>query len=80
MKILLYGKLADVLGREVELAAAAGCTIAQLRDRIAIDFPQAAELFRSNRVRACVGDSFVDDGYVVQAGEQVEFFPPVSGG
>lgn len=79
MKILFHGRLADLLGREVELPAAA-CTIAQLRERIAVAHPRAAEPVRSKRVRACIGDAIVAESHVVGAGEQVEFFPPVSGG
>lgn len=80
MKILFYGKLADVVGRELELPAEPGCSIAELRELIAVEHPEVAEPVRNKRVRACIGDAIVPENHVVGPGEQVEFFPPVSGG
>lgn len=80
MRILFYGRLADVLGRELKLAVEGACSIADLRERIASQHPEAAEPIRSKRVRACIGDSIVSESHVFRPGEEVEFFPPVSGG
>jgi sulfur-carrier protein len=79
-KILFYGRLADLVGRELNVAIPEGCSIAELRSRIAAGHPEAAEALRSARVRACVGDSIVPDDHPVTPGEQVEFLSPVSGG
>lgn len=80
MKILFYGRLADVLGREMDVAVDGGCTIAELRNRVADSEPAAAGPLRDKRVRACVGDTIVSDEHVLDPDEPVEFFPPVSGG
>ena len=80
MKILFHGRLADVLGREMELPAETGCSIAELRERIAEHRPSAAGPILSQRIRACIGDTIVAEDHIVAPGEQVEFFPPVSGG
>lgn len=80
MKVLFYGRLADVLGRQMDLPIDGGCTVAELRRRVAESRPAAAGPLRDKRVRACVGDTIVSDQYVVGADDQVEFFPPVSGG
>ena len=80
MKILFYGRLAEIMGREVDLPASPSCSIAQLRERIAAENPDAAEPLLNKRVRACIGDSIVTENRLVGHGEQVEFFPPVSGG
>ena len=79
MRIHFYGRLADALGREVELASAAPCSVAELRELLAADHPHAAEALR-NRARACIDDELVSDSRIVSPGEAVEFFPPVSGG
>jgi molybdopterin converting factor small subunit len=80
MRILLYGRLADVLGREIELPAQAACSIAELREYLAARYPNASEAVLSKRVRACIGDAIVPESHVVGPSEAVEFFPPLSGG
>ncbi len=71
MRILFFGRLADGFGREVEVDAPAGSSIAEVRALLALNDPA---------VRACVGDSLVTDEFIVAPGEAVEFWPPVSGG
>jgi len=80
MKITFYGRLADVVGRELELVVEEPCTIARLRHRIAGTFPAAASLLEDRRVRACVMDELVPDDHRVGVTDAVEFLAPVSGG
>lgn len=79
MKIQFYGRLADAFGRDLEVEMAGECSIAELRERLAREFPQGAAAL-GQRVRACVGDAIVPDSHIVRPGDRVEFFPPVSGG
>jgi molybdopterin converting factor small subunit len=79
-KILFHGKLATLFGRDVEIAAPLGCSIAELRSQIVDEHPHAADALRDKRARACVGDSIVPDSYRIAPGDEVEFLPPVSGG
>jgi molybdopterin converting factor small subunit len=78
VKVLLYGWLAEAIGSEVELDAAAGCSVAEVRKRLGEAHPGAEESLK--RSRALIGDSAVGDDRVVTAADQVEFLPPVSGG
>lgn len=78
--IVLHGRLADLLGREIAIRAPAQCSIAELRSRIAAECPAAAQAILSPRVRACVGDGIVPDSFRPGPDEVVEFLPPVSGG
>ena len=78
MKVLLYGRWADAVGQEVELAVAAGCSVGEVRRRLAADHPAAAETL--GRSRVFVARSFVADDRIVSDSDQVEFLPPVSGG
>jgi molybdopterin converting factor small subunit len=80
LEVLLYGRLAEAIGPAIEVDAADGCSIAELRHRLAADYPQAAASLASRRTRACVQSVLVQDDHVVSAGERVEFLPPVSGG
>ena len=80
MKVLFYGRLADLLGSELDVSASLGCSVAELRERIADQHPAAAAALRNTRVRACIDDTIVSETHRVAPGGQVEFFPPVSGG
>ena len=77
LRIRFYGRLADVIAPEVQLATL-GCTIGDLRSRIVNDFPAADAML--NRARACVGDRLVGDEQSIGEADTVEFLPPVSGG
>lgn len=80
MKVLFYGRLAETIGPDLEVDVPAGCSIAQLREELIAEHPEAEQSLRSKRARACVGDTLVHDDYVLQAVDRVEFLPPVSGG
>lgn len=78
VKVLLYGRLTDSMGREVHLDAPDGCSVQELRRRVAAVHPYASD--QLGRSRALIGGSVVADERRVRAGEEVEFLPPVSGG
>lgn len=80
MKVLLYGRLAEAIGPELDVGAGAGCSVAELRDRIAEEHPEAGAVLGSIRARPCVGERLVGDDYRLASGETLEFLPPVSGG
>ena len=80
MNVLFFGRLVDAIAPELEIDMSPGISIAELRDQIASRFPDAEHALRGRRVRACVRDTVVADDYLIQAGDEVEFLPPVSGG
>lgn len=80
MKVLFYGRLAEALGAALDVGVDAGSSVAQLRDRLAADHPDAGDVLRSRRTRACVGDTLVPDDYRIVATDTLEFLPPLSGG
>ena len=80
MKVRFYGKLADLFGSERDIAIEPPCTVAELREQLAMKHPQAAELLQHRRVRACIGDEIVRDADAVPDGAVLEFLAPVSGG
>lgn len=77
MRIRLYGRLADVLGREVELPSA-GCSVGDVRRRLASR--HAAAAIELDRSRAVIAGSAVNDYQPVGETDELEFLPPVSGG
>ena len=80
MKVSFFGKLRDALGAEREVEARQGETVEGLRARLAELFPDAAEALLGPRVRACVGETLVDEHFRLDGHERVEFLPPLSGG
>jgi molybdopterin converting factor small subunit len=80
LKVLFYGRLADLVGRELEVDGPASCSIAELRQRLSANHPNAQQTLDDGRVRACVGNALVDDHFIVTASDSIEFLPPVSGG
>lgn len=79
MKIQFYGRLADALGRDIEVDVGEECSVAEIRERLTQTYPHAAGALAA-RVRACVDDNFVSDSHIVAAGATVEFLPVISGG
>ena len=81
MKILFFGRLADSSGREVELdLPAEGCTVAELRRRLAGALPQAAGELTRPSIRACIDLEVAPETARVMPGQEVAFLPPLSGG
>lgn len=80
MKVRLYGRLADIVGAELEIDGGSGCSIGQLRGRLIADVPAIRAKVLEKRVRACVNGVVVDDDYLPGPTDCVEFLAPVSGG
>jgi molybdopterin converting factor small subunit len=80
VKVLFYGRLAESIAAEVEVDALPGSSVAQLREQLMANYPEAGQSLRSRRSRACVGDTLVSDDHLLEATDTVEFLPPVSGG
>lgn len=78
MKVLFYGRLADAIGRDIEIESGGACSVAELRRRVAASHPDAADAL--SRSRAVVASALVGDEHVIAPADQVEFLPPVSGG
>lgn len=79
MRVLFFGKMADRVGREVDVDAPGG-TVGDLRALLATRFPHARDDLLAPSLRACMGDRLVDDAAAVGADDVVEFLPPLSGG
>ena len=80
MKIRFYGKLADLLGSEVDVEIGGPCSVEEVKRLLSATSPAAAEALGNARVRACVGDSIVTDRHCLAPADQLEFLAPVSGG
>jgi molybdopterin converting factor small subunit len=80
VKVLFYGRLAEAIGTELELGVPPEASVADVRERLAGDYPHIGQLLRSARALTCVGDRLVRDDYRLVQHDTLEFLPPVSGG
>jgi molybdopterin converting factor small subunit len=80
MKIFFYGKLADAVGKEIEIPANGLSSVGSLKRQLAVTYPAMAVPLQNGRVKALVGETFVGDDHPLSPGDEVEFLAPVSGG
>jgi len=79
--VLFFGQLAETFGRFVEVDLPEdGCTIAELRRRLGEGDPLRAEVLDRVGVRASVEQQVVREDTRIQPGQEIAFFPIVSGG
>ena len=79
LKILLFGRVSDLLGREIEaMIPEAGCTVGALRRLIAEQTRSDALLQKG--VRGSVDKQVASDETFVRPGSEVAFFSVFSGG
>ncbi len=79
LEILLFGRLSDVLGRQIEaLVPEAGYTVGELRRLIAEQ--TGSDILLQKGARASVGKRIVQDDALIRPGAEVAFFSVFSGG
>ena len=83
VKVLFFASLRESLGRaheELELPANVN-TVGTLREHLRARGGEWASVFAPNRpVRAAVNQDMVQGGAAIKPGDEVAFFPPVTGG
>lgn len=82
VKILYFASLREALGSSGEqLPLPAGvATTGALRDHLAARGEPWAQLARTKNLRCAVNQAMVGFDAAVKAGDEVAFFPPVTGG
>jgi len=79
IRILFFATIADVTGKcEMEMAAPAGADVAAILTRLAQEYP-GLEARRAS-ILCAVNYEFARPDTPVRDGDEVAFFPPVSGG
>lgn len=80
IRILLFGRLGEALGREVTIdIPAQGCSVGDLRSELRKRNP-GLEALDPARAKACVDHVLVGDEHRLGCDEEVAFLPPLSGG
>ena len=80
LRISLFGKLGDIIAREIDFEDGRAANVGDLRRALALAYPHAASDVLSPRVRVCVNDTVAGDGQPLVARDEVALLPPVSGG
>jgi molybdopterin synthase sulfur carrier subunit len=82
VKVLYFASLRESLGKSAEeIALPAGTSTAgALRDHIAARGEPWAQLARAKNLRCAVNQAMVGFDAAVKEGDEVAFFPPVTGG
>jgi sulfur-carrier protein len=79
IRVLFFASLADITGmREISLDSAAFPDVNSVFNKFVRDFP-ALENYRSS-VLFALNSEFTRPGSPVKDGDEIAFFPPVSGG
>jgi molybdopterin converting factor subunit 1 len=79
LTVKLYATLRDRAKTNlVAVQVEDGATIGTLRQKLATDYPALASTLP--RCLAAINQEFADDDAVIRLGDEVAFFPPVSGG
>lgn len=81
MVINFYGRIADRVGRSIELDLPHSITtVAELRRLLGTTYPDAAGEIASASLRPCIDDEIVGEAHDIRRAGTIEFFPPLSGG
>lgn len=82
MKVLFFAQLRERLNcdsADIELALPA--QLSQVRIELINQFPDHADLLKDGKALAAINQELInDENTTISAGDEVAFFPPVTGG
>ena len=79
VRLLFFASLKDIVGaRQMQLEMPAGATVGDVLTRLETNYPRIKDYRRV--VLTAVNEEYVDQRALVQDGDEVAIFPPVSGG
>lgn len=81
LQLRYFAAIREAIGSGSEAFATDASTVAELREALlARGEPYSSCLARGRAVRTAVNQVLSDDSAVLEAGAEVAFFPPVTGG
>jgi molybdopterin synthase sulfur carrier subunit len=80
MKVVLLGRLRDVAGWREQAIEALPATLYALRDLLAREDPALGEALAGRGVQATVNKALTRGDIALNAGDEIAFLPPMSGG
>lgn len=80
-RVLFFAKLREDLGCSfVDVDLLGPCSISQLRDHLISDNPEWNAIFHERQLLSSVNQTLNHMDELVHPGDEVAFFPPVTGG
>ena len=81
VRLRFFASLREALGAQSELELPEGTRVGEARDHlIARGAPFDAHLARHKALRAALNQTLCDESAVLADGDELAFFPPVTGG
>lgn len=82
MKVLFFAQLRERLNCDsAELELSLPSQLSQVRTALIAQFPDHADLLKDGRALAAINQELInDENATISAGDEVAFFPPVTGG
>lgn len=81
IKVLFFAQLREQLQcGELSVDKFSGQTVAQLLEHLILLQPHWAEFLANKKLLVAVNKTLVKVSHILQSGDEVAFFPPVTGG
>jgi sulfur-carrier protein len=79
-KIIFFAQIRELIGTECIMLEANQISVSCLIEQLSKRGDQWLLAFKESSVLCAVNQTLVDFNYIVQEGDEIAFFPPVTGG
>ncbi|MWP48495.1 MULTISPECIES: molybdopterin synthase sulfur carrier subunit [unclassified Gilliamella] len=79
-KVIFFAQIRELIGTECIMLEASQLSVSCLIEQLSKRGDQWLLAFKESSVLCAVNQTLVDFNYIVQEGDEIAFFPPVTGG
>lgn len=79
-KIIFFAQIRELIGVEKLELSVEQMSINQLLDHLSLRGDKWVLALKEKTVLCAVNQTFADVNYIIQSGDEIAFFPPVTGG
>lgn len=81
VQVLFFAQLKEQLGEsEVAFSGAVPCSMAEVIEHLCAERPERQKYLKAKRLMMACNQDLVAKDHIVNDGDEVAFFPPVTGG
>jgi molybdopterin converting factor subunit 1 len=80
LRVIFFGRLAEMMGRERDVSLGSAATVGDLFDRLASEDADLRAALAATRVRFAVNNTIAPASQKINDGDEVAVLPPFSGG